>query len=403
MKPSPRVATALAPALAAALLAACTPGDPPAASAPPAVTGTLPETRMTAAPRADFCPVALPGSWQDAIRDSRLAQQPGERWMGLTPTPDGRSAFALVQRDGSPARLVRQEKGGGRREVATMPDLFTLPLWAVFDGRWLVYARSDLARSAPHGRGGAEVFSWDATSGAAPRQVAGTGDFVFRPPLRDGRLALTEVLGKDRSALTLHDLAAGTARTVATGPVAGVGFHGADLLWFDRATGRLRAVGPDGQATSAPQPSAGPGAAAQVTTDGRTTAWVSRDELVLTVWRPDWAAPVRVSRFTPESPSPAAETVLPNGVRRPTTDVDPFQRVASPTVVGDLVIFDYDQGWYVADLRTGSYARLTADRADAVVSGGALLVDPDDDSVPPQRQAYSLLRVDRLPPLPECR
>ncbi|WP_328652829.1 hypothetical protein OG598_02330 [Micromonospora sp. NBC_00330] len=403
MKPLPRArigsrAVALVAALAAALLAACTPGDPPAASSPPATAEAPPATRVTAPPLADFCPVAMPPSWQDAIRDSRLPQEPGEKWAVLTPAPDGRSAFATVQRGGS-MTLVWQEEDGRRREVATMPDMFTFPLWGVFDGRWLVYARSSLMRAAPHGGGGSELFAWDAESGTAPRQVLGTADFLFRPPLRDGKLAVTRIIGEDRNELTVHDLAAGTVRTVATGPVGGVGFHGADLLWFDRATGRLNAVGPDGRAGSAPQPSPGPGTTVDVTTDGRTTAWVSRDERTLTVWRPDWAAPVRVFRVTPP-PAKAAATSLPPGTRPPT--VDPFHTVATPTAVGDLVIFRYHLGWYVADLRTGSYVRLTADHAHAVVSGEALLVDPDNNSDPAQQHAYSLLRPDRLPPLPAC-
>ncbi|MGW4156776.1 hypothetical protein ACWEDF_26855 [Micromonospora chersina] len=405
MRPSPRAATraraaaALAPALAAALLTACTPGDSPAAPAPPATAEVAPSTRVTAPPRADFCLVTLPQSWQDAFRDSRLAQEPGERWTGLSPAPDGRSAFARVQRDGHPMTLVRQEEHGHRREVATMPDLLTFPLWAVFDGRWLVYARTDLGRAVPHGGGGAELFVWDAETGAAPRQVAG-GQVAFPASLHEGKLAVTTILGKDRAELALHDLAAGTVRTVATGPVTAVGFRGAELLWFDEATGRLNAVGPDGTTGSPPQPDLGPRATADMTTDGRTTAWVSRDERDLTVWRPDWAAPVRVFRVTPPSPAPTAGPSLPPGAGPPTAD--PFHRVASPTAVGDLVIFDYHQGWYVADLRTGSYVRLTADHAPAVVSGSALLVDPDDTSVPPERHAYSLLRLDRLPPLPGC-
>ncbi|WP_197494833.1 hypothetical protein [Micromonospora sp. NBRC 110037] len=396
MRPSSRArvrsAAVLAPILAAALLAACTPGDPTAA---PVTEGT-PSTQVTAPPRADFCLVTVPQSWQDAVRESRLPKEPGERWSGFAPAPDGRSAFATVQRDGLPMLLVKQEKNGDRRVVATMPDLFTFPLWGDFDGRWLVYARTDLSRAAPHGEGSAELFVWDAETGAEPRQVANAGQRAVPFLLQDGRLAVTRILGKDRAELTLHDLAAGSVRTVATGQVSAVGFRGADLIWFDRATGRLNAIGPDGTAGASAQPALGPGAV-DVTTDGRTTAWVSRDERDLTVWRPDWTAPVRILRVT--SPPPATPS-LPPGARPPTDD--PFHRIAGPTAVGDLVLFDYHQGWYVADLRTGSYVRLTADHADAMVSGPALLMDPEDNSVPAERHAYSLLRLDRLPPLPAC-
>ncbi|MEU7760034.1 MULTISPECIES: hypothetical protein [Micromonospora] len=389
-----RAAAVLAPVLAAALLAACTPGDP---AATPATAEGMPSTQVTAAPRADFCPVTMPQSWQDAIRDSRLPQEPGERWSGLTPAPDARSAFATVQRDGLPMLLVKQEKNGDRRVVATMPDLFTFPLWGDFDGRWLVYARSDLIRAAPHSTGGAELFVWDAETGAEPRQVASADQGGVPFLLQDGKLAVTRILDKDRAELTLHDLAAGTVRTVATGQVSAVGFRGADLIWFDRATGRLNAIGPDETAGPPAPPALGPGTTVDMTTDGRTTAWMSRDERDLTVWRPDWTAPVRILRVTP--PRPATPS-LPPGARPPTED--PFHRIASPTAVGDLVLFDYHLGWYVADLRTGSYVRLTADHAQAMVSGSALLMDPDDNSVPTERHAYSLLRLDRLPPLPAC-
>ncbi|MFI6241317.1 hypothetical protein ACIBEF_15710 [Micromonospora sp. NPDC050795] len=404
MKPLPRArigsrAVALLAALATALLAACTAGDPSASSSSPAAAEAIPATRVTAAPLADFCPVAMPPSWQDAIRDSRLPQEPGERWAALTPAPDGRSAFATVTREG-PLTLVWQQENGRRREVATMPDMFTFPLLAVFDGRWLVYARSDLGRAAPHGGGGAELFAWDAESDAAPRQLAGTANLAARPWLRDGKLAVTRTLGEDRAELVLHDLAAGTVRTVATGAVTGVGFHGVDLLWFDRATGRLNALGPNQEAASVPQPSPRPDAPTRVTTDGQTTAWVSRDGRTLSVWRPAWTAPVRVFRVPAPSPPPPATAALPPGVEP--QGVAAFDRVASPMAVGDLVVFEFHQGWYVADLRTGSYVRLTADYVHAEVAGGALLVASDDNSTPEEPNAYSLLRLDRMAPLPSC-
>ncbi|MGC4895885.1 hypothetical protein [Micromonospora sp. DT31] len=139
-----------------------------------------------------------------------------------------------------------------------------------------------------------------------------------------------------------------------------------------------------------------------MTTDGRTMAWVSPGGGEVNVWRSDWTGPVRVLWAVPSAPASASggPSVPPDAV--PPTD-GPLNRIASPTAAGDLVTFAYNQGWYVADLRTGSYARLTADHGQATASGSALLMDPDDNSVPPERHAYSLLRLDQLPPLPACR
>ncbi|SCG70422.1 hypothetical protein GA0074704_4549 [Micromonospora siamensis] len=385
----------------ALLLAACTPAGPPAASASPAGVEATPATRVTTPPTSDFCSVPLPQSWRDAIRDSRLPQRPGERWVGLVPAPDGRSAFATVAEGtaAAPMTLVWQRADGSRREVATMPDMFTLPLWAVFDGRWLVYLRSDLGRAAPHGSGGGELFVWDARAGGEPRQLADTNGMPGLL-LHDGTLAVTRVLGRHRSEVVRYDLAAGTSRPVASGWVTAVGFRGDDLLWYDDTARRLRSSGAE------PAVPPGPLSAQMLTTDGLTTAWTSRDELTLTAWRPGWPAPVRLFRVPP-APKGPPPSLVPHGSGTPPPAVpdwaDPFRTVGRPRAVGDLVVFEFKQGWYVADLRSGSYARLAADHTLPSLTGTALLLDPDDTSVPPERHAYSLIHLDRLPPLPGCR
>lgn len=403
MRLSPRAATrsrtpaALAAALAAVLLTACVPDN----VALPSGTEHLPSSQVTAAPRSDFCPVAMPPSWQDAVRDGRLPREPGERWMPLTPAPDGRSAFATVQRDGLPALLVEQERNGDRRIVATMPDLFTFPLLADFDGRWLVYTRTDLRRAGPHASGGAEIFAWDAQTGGEPRQVTGAVQGARPFHLHDGKLAVTRVVDQYRTELAVHDLAAGTARRVAVGQMSAVGFRGADLLWYDWSKRRMNTFRPSGNTESRREAFLGRVEAPDMTTDGRTMAWISPGDGEVNVWRSGWKGPVRVLSAALSTPAPASggPSVPPDAV--PPADGS-VGRVARPAVVGDLVVFQYNLGWYVADLRTGSYARLTADQAGAAVSSPALLMDSDDSSVPAERRAYSLLFLDRLPPLPAC-
>ncbi|AXO35761.1 hypothetical protein [Micromonospora sp. B006] len=392
-----RTATVLAPVLAAALLAACVPDN----VALPSGTEHLPSTQVTAAPRSDFCPVAVPQSWQDAVRDGRLPREPGERWVGLTPAPDGRSVFATVERDGLPKVLVKQERNGDRRIVATMPDLFTFPLLADFDGRWLVYARTDIRRAAPHGSGGAEVFAWDAQTGGEPRQVTGTVQGARPFHLYDGKLAVTRVVDEYQTELAVHDLATGTARRVAVGRVSAIGFRGPDLLWYDWSRRRLNTLRSSGSTTALQAPFLGRVEAPDMTTDGRTMAWISPGDGELNVWRSDWKGSVRIlSTALPTSAPASGGPSVPPDPAPPAGG--PVSRVARPAVVNDLVVFEYNLGWYVADLRTGSYARLTADDAGAAVSGPALLMDLDDSSVPAERHAYSLLLLDRLPPLPAC-
>ncbi|MFJ5669909.1 TolB family protein [Micromonospora chalcea] len=403
MRLPPRAATrsrtpaVLAAALTATLLTACVPDN----VALPSGTEHLPSSQVTAAPGSDFCPVAVPQSWQDAFRDGRLPRKPGERWVALAPAPDGRSAFATVQRDGLPALLVKQERNGDRRIVTTMPDPFTLPLLGEFDGRWLVYARTDLRRPAPHAGGDAEIFVWDAQAGGEPRQVTGAVQGARPFHLYDGKLAVTRVVDQYRTEVALHDLAAGTARRVAVGRVSAVGFRGADLLWHNWSERRLNTFRPSGSTVSRHGAFLGRVEAPDMTTDGRTMAWISPGEGELNVWRWDWNGPVRVLSAALSTPVPAS-----GGPAVPPSPVPPaggaVSRVARPAVVGDLVVFQYNLGWYVADLRTGSYARLTADHAEAAVSGPALLMNQDDNSVPAERHAYSLLLLDRLPPLPAC-
>ncbi|MEU7810134.1 TolB family protein [Micromonospora sp. LA-10] len=403
MRLPPRAATrsrtpaVLAAALTATLLTACVPDN----VALPSGTEHLPSSQVTAAPGSDFCPVAVPQSWQDAFRDGRLPRKPGERWVALAPAPDGRSAFATVQRDGLPALLVKQERNGDRRIVTTMPDRFTLPLLGEFDGRWLVYARTDLRRPAPHAGGDAEIFVWDAQTGGEPRQVTGAVQGARPFHLYDGKLAVTRVVDQYRTEVAVHDLAAGTARRVAVGRVSAVGFRGADLLWHNWSERRLNTFRPSGSTVSRHGAFLGRVEAPDMTTDGRTMAWISPGEGELNVWRWDWNGPVRVLSAALSTPVPAS-----GGPAVPPSPVPPaggaVSRVARPAVVGDLVVFQYNLGWYVADLRTGSYARLTADHAEAAVSGSALLMNQDDNSVPAERHAYSLLLLDRLPPLPAC-
>ncbi|MBQ1058425.1 hypothetical protein KBX35_26930, partial [Micromonospora sp. C32] len=396
MRLPPRAATrsrtpaVLAAALTATLLTACVPDN----VALPSGTEHLPSSQVTAAPGSDFCPVAVPQSWQDAFRDGRLPRKPGERWVALAPAPDGRSAFATVQRDGLPALLVKQERNGDRRIVTTMPDRFTLPLLGEFDGRWLVYARTDLRRPAPHAGGDAEIFVWDAQTGGEPRQVTGAVQGARPFHLYDGKLAVTRVVDQYRTEVAVHDLAAGTARRVAVGRVSAVGFRGADLLWHNWSERRLNTFRPSGSTVSRHGAFLGRVEAPDMTTDGRTMAWISPGEGELNVWRWDWNGPVRVLSAALSTPVPAS-----GGPAVPPSPVPPaggaVSRVARPAVVGDLVVFQYNLGWYVADLRTGSYARLTADHAEAAVSGSALLMNQDDNSVPAERHAYSLLLLDR--------
>ncbi|MEV1287969.1 hypothetical protein [Micromonospora sp. NPDC049679] len=381
-----RGVTALVGLTVLASLGACTPGGRPDPATPPA-------TEVTAPPRPDFCEVTLPASWREAIRAGRITQHPGQRTHVIAAAPDGTSVFANIERADASRQLTWLQDGGRRRTVATMPDQFTFALWGSFDGRWLVYALTDLSRAAPHGGGGADLYAWDSTGDGPPSRLLDQSSAAAIPVVRNGRAAWTQHTGGREFELHLYSLPDRRDRIIARGRVTDAQFVGEDLLWYDRSDGRVRAVSAATGETVPPPPLPAMATTAGLATDGLTTAWVTENQQELNVWRAGWPQAVRILRVTRPSPRPVSS---PRPVP-PATDA--FSTVQQPAVARDLVVFERELAWYAADLRTGGYVRLTRDHGHAVNAPGVLTLAP----VSEDEETYAVLSLERLPPLPGCR
>ena len=74
-----------------------------------------------------------------------------------------------------------------------------------------------------------------------------------------------------------------------------------------------------------------------------------------------------------------------------------------PNVAGPIVTWDNGSAWFVADLRSGSYAQITPESGATTLTGDALVVTyaPTGTKELPMLDS-TLIRPSHLPPLPAC-
>ncbi len=343
-------------------------------------------------PAAGFCPVALPRQWRARLTAGRLAQRSGETLTVHAVGPDGGAAVVESRHGaGRSVVLLRRDTHGHdtRRTVLTLQRPRTDQLFgAAYDGRHLIFSISH----DPADLAGWTLYGWDSRTGRTPRILAGnavtsTGRPVDGPMpypvISDGHAAWTTGDADGTTRLHRYDLATATDQVVRVGHAGAPFLLGHSLAWAESPAPdtltELHAVSMS-RGTPVAVPAAlrtlrGPAYVAGSTRE--TLAWASPDVRTLWTWRAGWPAPVR------------AVTVAEG------------RNVQWVRVAGNLVTWDDGTAQFAADLRTGSYTRLTDSYGYTVASDDGLTVGyPPDRTVgrPP-----ALVRVHELAALPRCR
>ncbi|MDI2126562.1 hypothetical protein [Yinghuangia seranimata] len=386
------------PALALALLlagaVACSPGhDSPArsghdagpaavAAGGPAAGSAAEDAVVPAASPARFCDVPLPAAWQAAAERGRIPGVPGEDVVPVEVTADGTRVFADVAAAGRRDLVWFRDTGRSRQTVYALPSGAQV-FGAGFDGRWLVFGvnpdRTDPTRW--------ELLAWDSESAAAPFPVAhdngAEGPFLF-PRVRAGKAAWVAARPGGGDEVHLYDLAARRDGVVYAGDVSPAFFAGEVLAWREAfgpgAARTIQAVDPAGAHVVLPPQVGAAKGVHDASSDGVTWAWVAADRRTLFAWREGMTEPA------------AVVTAAPGNV------VDGVQ------VAGDLVTWTDHEATWAADLRTGSFTRLTARYGSADTNGPSVVVSyrADEPVTGTSRATGYTIDATALPPLPPC-
>jgi hypothetical protein len=354
---------------------AAPPGPAPSGSPSSAVTGSpvpVPD---------EFCAVALPQAWQDALSRGRIPHATDESLVVRAVSDDGSSLFADSYRAGKREMVWLRE--GQRTTVMRLSDPVQQVFGAAFDGRWLVFSIWD----EPELNTPWTMYAWDSTASTVPRALGrATGPGVYPyPAVYNGRTFWTLARQPHSSEAHVTDLASGRDRVVASGWIDYPFRFGSIVAWPELSTENmtvsLKAVDiATGEPATLPAELRTPLTRPLfVNGDADTYVWSANDGTRLRAWRAGAADAVTIF-------------AAPQG-----------QYLQWPQVGGPLVTWDNGAAQFVADLRTGSYARLTPEFGTTKLSGDALIVTyaPTGKSANPVLDS-TLIRPSQLPALPSC-
>lgn len=356
------------------------------------VSGCAGAERGPVDPPADphtFCEVALPASWQAALASGPIAHEPGESMTVLAVSADGRSLF--VDSTGDGAREVAWLHDGQRTTLLRLPDPAQPIDWAMFDGRWLVIrlGPADGGSTAPD----SGVYAWDSTTMFAAQLVKSITTSVESPVVSGGRI-FYDIIGVDTpGVLEMVDLATGHGSPIASDVVFGPFRYGSLVLWeathptpYAGGSAHLAAaLITTGQPTDLPAELAGP-----IT---RNSWFVGDADTLVATTGDDFSA----NPAPPRNPMYAWQPGTPR-VTITNMAIDSWEP-GSMQVAGDFVGWTTGGARYLADLRSGSYARISSTPGDFQLSAGALVLT---SGTAPALLESSLIRPAELPPLPTC-
>lgn len=370
---------AIVAALAVAVLVA---GCGPAANDDAA--SRQPVRAAASAPAGGYCRVAMPASWRRALTAGRLAQRADETLTVHAVGTDGRTAVADSTRGHT--RSVVFLHGGSRRTVLRLAHPARDQLYgAAYDGRYLVFSVSH----DPANLSAWTLYAWDSRAGGPPEVLArnavdASGQPIDSPMLypvvAGGWAAWTAGIAGGRDQLHRYDLATGTDEVVRTGHPGTPFLMGGDLVWPESpapdALTRLHAVAlATGRPVTLPAVLAGVRGPAFIAGGGRTAAWVGPRVRTLRVWRAGWPHPVRVRTG---------------------------RNIQWVRVAGPLVTWDNGAAQFAADLRSGSYTRLTTAYGYTVAAGDALAVGYPPDGKTGAARPPAVVDAGTLPALSGC-
>jgi hypothetical protein len=358
------------------VVAGCGPAEDDEASRQP--------VRAASDPAGGFCRVGMPASWRRALTAGRLAERAGETLTVHAVGTDGHTAVADSTRGRT--RSVVFLHDGTRRTVLRLAHPARDQLYgAAYDGRYLVFS----VGHDPANLSAWTLYAWDSWAGGAPEVLArnavdASGHPVDSPLLypvvAGGRAAWTAGIADGRDQLHRYDLATGTDEVVRTGHPGTPFLVGGDLVWPESpapdALTRLHAVGlASGRPVTLPAVLAGIRGPAFIAGGTGTAAWVGPQVRTLRVWRAGWSHPVRVLTG---------------------------RNIQWVRVAGPLVTWDNGAAQFAADLRSGSYTRLTTAYGYTVAAGDALAVGYPPSGKTGAAPAPTVVDADTLPALSGC-
>jgi hypothetical protein len=363
---------------------------------PPAITSAT----ATTAPKAValFCAVPIPESWKSAIA-SGLVTADGTWTMVGALAPVGDKIVKEVLK-GSVLHLEVGSPGGKQRFITNIANTYEgghLP-YVDNDGQWVVYSLTFELLSGTEWT----TFAWDSHAAAAPHKIADSRwnarTTLLVEAVHQGKTirltgSASDAPGGSRTIgdahkIHLYDLATGhdqVVRVVKTAILSRPFFGGNLLVWpesdppgdptqlkaYDMVNGTMANL-PDALKTVRDSLS--------IAADTKTWTWGDATFKQLWVWRTDWAAPKKI---------------FDGG------------DVAFVSLAGDIVTW-VGNGVYAADLRSGSYVKLTSRNGYSIANGThfefmygtrSLKSNYAAEFAP---QVSFVVDVSKLPPLPTC-
>jgi hypothetical protein len=334
-----------------------------------------------------FCAVQTPDSWKSAITSGQVAAE-GTWSMVFALSPNGDKIVKEVLK-GSVAHLEVGSSGGKQQTIATIANTQAGGFieTADFDGRWVVYVLGYSQQVANPWA----IYAWDSQSAVAPHKIAAsrldaflTGD----PDVKVNQGKATWIAGVPTPGVRevhLFDLASDHDQIVTTAHISGHPFFADNML-----------VWPESKSPSGPTQMKAydivsgamsnlPGAlkviqnGTSIASDGRTSAWTDTTLRQVWAWRTDWVAPKKIF------------------------DVGQGYWVGMIQLTGDIVTWT-GRATYAADLRSGSYVKLTPEYGSSIAKGTHLEFSYNTTGAKSQYppNISVVIDVSKLPPLPEC-
>ena len=352
-------------------------------------------TTVTTAPKAVglFCAVPIPESWKLAIA-SGLVTSDGTRSQVLALAPVGDKIVKAVLK-GSVLHLEVGSPGGKQQFITNIANTYRGGyIGAIdYDGRWVVYS---LSYELPSGEPWA-IFAWDSQSAASPHKIAASPSNERFPigavaVVHQGKASwVSGSRTTNARQVHLYDLAARhdkVVQVVKTTNILHPFFAGNLLVWneFDLSmstpNSSIAMTAYDtlrGTLTNLPSALTAVRNSSSIAGDTKTWAWSDATFKQLWVWRTGWAAPKKI---------------IDGG------DVGVF------SLSGDIVT-GYGNSVYAADLRSGSYVKLTPENVQygySIAKGTHFAFDYGKTKFSSQypSQVSFIMDVSKLPPLPAC-
>ena len=351
-----------------------------------------------------LCQVPLPRSWSAALAQN---QTPVTTVTAATPlafavAPDGASYFADFYSSSWSGIVEVHRASGSVQRVYQFPSATAQVMSGAFDGHWLVWTLST-TKTNPQP---ASLMAWNSQTGRVATLVPTSNPFTAiyftldatSPAGGRGWLAWTVVpQGVGGGQYFLADLSSGKQRALPLVTLAGYGYFVGDLFVY--------AVPPpsaDREPTPLPSPKSKYGAVSMTsfTATSVPAQLIPELEAVRTSLVSSWVAGTAVW-----SKQSGTLDFWPGG-RSAAFSLSSGQAIDGVAQAGPLVTWTNGDGsMYIADLRSGSFARLPMTWGGENGSAGAILYtwspSPLTQKISPLYTS-SILDVASLPPLPHC-